>query len=62
MPNIYQIELNLKGDLNAKLDDAIKKAQNLKSITNNIGGREVALIIRQEGEDITLILISQKNA
>lgn len=39
MPNIYQIELNLKGDLNAKLDDAIKKAQNLKSITNNIGGR-----------------------
>lgn len=39
MPNIYQIELNLKGDLNAKLDDAIKKAQNLKSITNNIGRR-----------------------
>ena len=39
MPNIYQIELNLKGDLNAKLDDAIKKAQNLKSITNNIGGK-----------------------
>lgn len=39
MPNIYQIELNLKGDLNAKLDDAIKKAQNLKSITKNIGGR-----------------------
>lgn len=62
MPNIYQIELNLKGDLNAKLDDAIKKAQNLKSITNNIGGRGGSLIIRQEGEDITLILISQKNA
>ena len=45
MPNIYQIELNLKGDLNAKLDDAIKKAQNLKSITNNIGGRGGSLVI-----------------
>lgn len=39
MPNIYQIELNLKGDLNTKLDQAIQKAQNLKSITNKIGAR-----------------------
>ena len=39
MPNIYQIELNLRGNLNTELDKAINKAQNLERITNKIGAR-----------------------